>query len=108
MLINLRDRRGFELAISTIVILVLGLFVLIGLALLVGGGIDVFKSSTKPFFDTTSVSSIKQACQLACEGRDRITYCCKKYDIDDEKVGCGDRRLEIQCGLECRDFQCEG
>ncbi len=104
----IKEKRGFELAISTIVILVLGLFVLIGLALLVSGGIDVFKSSTKPFLDTSSASSIKQACVLACENGDKITYCCKKYDIDREKVSCGDQRFEIQCGLECRDFQCRG
>lgn len=100
------NRKAFELSISAIVIIILGVLVLIGLALFLTGGFKDLKSSTDPFFDTTQSISIKQSCELACQNQDKLTYCCKEYNIDNEKISCEDSRLEIACELNCENFEC--
>ena len=91
------DRKAIELAISTFILIVLGILVLIGLIYAITDGFKSFKSSTEPFLDTTQSSSIKQACSLACQSEDKITFCCREYDLENEKIKCFDSRLEISC-----------
>ena len=100
------NRKAFELSISAIVVIILSILVLIGLALFLTGGFKDLKSSTEPFLDTTQSSSIKQACELACQNQDKLTYCCKEYTVDDQKIACQDERLEISCELTCEDYDC--
>jgi len=69
-------------------------------------GFSNLKSSSEPFLDTTESSSIRTACQLACDNKDKITFCCKEYEIDKEKIKCTDSRLEIQCNLNCKEYSC--
>lgn len=100
------NRKAFELAISTLVIIVIGVLVLIGLAYILTNGFKTLSSSTKPFLDTTQASSVKQACSLACANEDKLTYCCKEYDIDNAKIKCNDKRLEVSCQINCKDYNC--
>ena len=100
------NKKGLEMAVSTLIVLVIGILVLIGLAYVLTGGFKSFKNASQTFVDTTTASAIKQGCSLACTSQDKITYCCKKYTIDDEKVMCGDSRLEVACGLTCEGFVC--
>lgn len=100
------NRRGFELAISTLVIIVLGIFVLIGLVYAITGGLETFKSSSEPFLDTTQASSVKQACQLACQNQDKLTFCCNEYEASNQQLKCSDSRLEIDCEFSCENYEC--
>jgi hypothetical protein len=100
------NRKAFELAISTLVLLVIGIAVLIGLIYFVTGGFKTLKNSSQPFLDTTQSSSVKQACSFACSSEDKMTFCCKKYLIDKQNISCSDSRLEISCALNCKDFSC--
>ncbi len=107
-LIKMINKKGFELAMSTLIILILGIIVLIGLILVFTGALDVFKDSTEPFLDTARSSSIKQACSLACENSDALTYCCEKYSIDEKEIECSDQRLQVSCEkIKCESIQCE-
>jgi hypothetical protein len=103
----MQNKKAFQLAISTLIVLILGIFLLIGIAYVVTDGFSTLKSSTEPFLDTTQASSIKTACSLACNNQDKITYCCKEYEIDNLKIKCADPRLEISCPLNCQDFSCD-
>lgn len=100
------NRRGFELAISTLILIVLGIFVLIGIIYAVSGGFKTFRSSSQPFLDTTQSSSVKEACQLACQNSDKLVYCCKNYTIDTFQIKCPDARLEVNCNFNCVDYNC--
>ncbi len=100
------NRKAIELAISTLVLLVLGILVLIGVTYFLTDGFKTLKSSTEPFLDTTQASSIKAGCQLACDNADKYTFCCEKYTIQKEEIRCTDSRLEIQCSLTCADTSC--
>ena len=100
------NRKGFELAISTLIIIIIGISVLIGIIYAVTNGFKDLKSSTDPFLDTTQLSSLKQVCSLACQSTDKITFCCSKFSAKNEKIQCSDERLEINCNIDCENFLC--
>ena len=100
------NRKAFELSISMLILLILGVLVLIGVTIFLTKGFGYFDSSSKPFLDTTQSSSIKQACSLACSQSDKLTFCCKEYEIDENKIKCQDNRLEVNCELDCTNFDC--
>lgn len=102
------NRKAIQLAISTLILIILGIAVLIGLIYFLTDGFKTLKSSTDPFLDTTTASAIKTACNLACDSSDKLTYCCEEYEIDDVKIKCKDSRLEVSCDLNCQDFSCTG
>lgn len=102
------DKNGMEMAISTLILLVIGILVLIGLAYVLTGGFKMFKGATKPFIDTATASAVKQSCTLACTSSDKLTYCCKNYTLDGSKVDCRDKRLEVSCDFGCQGFSCTG
>tara|TARA_Y100000310_G_C20686661_1_gene819430 strand:- start:189 stop:497 length:309 start_codon:yes stop_codon:yes gene_type:complete len=101
------NKKGLELAISTIVIVVISVAVLIGLILFLRGGFEAISSGTNPLLDTVEGMAIKEACELTCAIENRLVYCCKEFDYGDEKLFCMDSRLEIGCDLDCEDFICE-
>lgn len=101
------NRKAIEMAITTLILIVIGVLVLIGLIYAITGGFKTFSSSTKPFTDTTTSTAIKLACTQACDNSDRLTYCCEDYPIDDMNIKCNDQRLELGCSLDCTSFSCE-
>ncbi len=100
------DKKGFELAISTFVIFIMGLAVLIGLILFLRGGFENLESGTAPFLETAEGTMIKESCELLCISRDKIGYCCKKFDYNESNLSCEDSRLEVECNLDCTEFVC--
>ena len=102
----MKDKKGLELAISTIILLVIGLAVLIGLVLLVRNGIIGFNEGTKPFLESSGASAVRSACELACNTENSLTYCCGNFTVGSEKIRCADSRLEIGCELSCDGFIC--
>ena len=103
----MKNKRGMEIAFSTIIYIIIGLIVLIGIIYLVTGGFKKFGTTAAPFTDTAQASSVKQACDLACMNQDKMTYCCKSYTIDDKSVNCRDTRLDVKCAaVDCGGFAC--
>ena len=100
------NRKGFELAISIIIILALGVILLVGLIYVISDGFSFFRGSTEPYLDTTESVAVRESCRLACEQGDRLTYCCRNSTIQGTNLGCGDDRLEVGCELDCEDFVC--
>ena len=101
------DKKGFELAISTIVIIIVSIAILIGLILILKGSFEDFESGTAPLLETTEGLTIRESCKLACSAENKINYCCKEFDYESEKISCEDSRLEISCDLDCEGFVCE-
>ncbi|MFH1802185.1 MAG: hypothetical protein ABH864_01905 [archaeon] len=100
------NKKGFELAISTLVIIILGILVLVAIIIAVNGGFKVFDNTTDPFTDMTTTNAVKQACQDSCQQESKIIYCCAEYEIDNKPINCTDTRLEIGCTLDCTGFAC--
>jgi len=101
------NKKGLELAISTIVIVVISIAVLIGLILFLRGGFEAFSSGTKPILDTFQRTAIKEACELSCATENKLNYCCKEFDYEGEKLFCEDSRLGLYCSFNCEVVECK-
>ena len=102
----MKNSKGMEMAISTLILIIIGVLVLIGIAYALMGGFKNFKGATEPFTDTSTSSAIKSACGIACESEDKLAYCCGNYTIDNKKIKCDDSRLEVNCRLTCENYNC--
>jgi hypothetical protein len=101
------NRKSLELAISTFVIIVLGILVLIGLIYFVTDGFKSFRSSTNPFISAAEESGVKAACENACSNELKMTFCCVNHTVNDEIIKCNDSRLDINCQkIDCNTFSC--
>jgi hypothetical protein len=102
------NKRGLQLVVSTAIVMIISVVVLTGLFILFKDNFGAFQEGTEGILESTGGVAAKQACELACEAGSRFIYCCKKYEVLNEKVMCGDERLEISCALDCSDFNCDG
>jgi hypothetical protein len=100
------NSRGFELAISTLVIIALGVILLIGLVYVVTDGFKKFNNATDPFADSAEAAAVKQACDLACTSKNMFAYCCNNVTLGKETTTCADSRLEVNCELSCAAYSC--
>jgi hypothetical protein len=100
------NKKAFELTISTLILIILGVLVLIAIIMVVTGGFERFKGTTDAFTDSQEAAAVKQNCLNACQQESRIIYCCSEYEIDNRPVNCTDQRLELGCQLNCDDFEC--
>jgi len=101
------NRKAIQLAISTLILMVLGLILLGAILVAVTGGFDRFRTTTDPFLDTTEASAVQQACSIACQDENKFAFFCTTHELGDEEIGCDDPRLEVNCGLVKGDFSCE-
>ncbi|HLC31733.1 MAG TPA: hypothetical protein VJK51_03620 [Candidatus Nanoarchaeia archaeon] len=95
------NRKGFELAISTLVVFIIAVVVMIGLIIVVKGGFEKLGRVTEPVFDVAAAGAVKGACELACVNVDRLSYCCTNFTVGSEVVYCFDSRLGVSCSLDC-------
>jgi len=104
---GLKNKKGIELAISTIILLVIGIFVLVGLILLVSGQWRNFMDTIKQFW-ISDVELTRKACELACSTSRAYDFCCieRKATFNEikENITCQDSRL----GIECDKVSCQG
>jgi len=91
------NNKAMQMAISTLILIILGIIVLIAIIAALTGQFSKFKSTTDPFTDTATVTAVKTACQDACTNNLKLIYCCEEYDIDGGEVDCSDPRLETSC-----------
>lgn len=99
-------RKGLELAISTIVILVISLAVLIGMIFLIKSGFISFDEGTDPFLRASGASAARAACGIACRAGDAGTFCCQNFSIGREEVLCTNNSLSVDCSLDCSAVVC--
>lgn len=102
----MRNKKGLELAISTLILMILGIAILIGLIIALNYGFQKFREAREPFVNEGVVTELKAACDFACKNDNKIVYCCENFKIDNKNYKCNDERFEIECGIDCRDFEC--
>ena len=100
------NKKGFELAISTLIIITLGLLVLIGIIFLVSKGFDKFDKTTSPILDSSTKIAIRESCDLSCSANDKLSYCCNSFEVGKTELRCTDSRLGIGCELDCSEINC--
>jgi len=92
------NKKGFELAISTLILLVLGILILVALIVFFTGGL----------IETAEGAVLKESCDLACSTENKIYYCCEELQYKEESLKCDDSRIGVDCGNLCVNVNCEG
>ncbi|MEK6909042.1 MAG: hypothetical protein AABX23_03260 [Nanoarchaeota archaeon] len=100
------NSRGFDIAITTIILIVIGVAILIGFVFFIKNGFSFFKSGTEPILKTQSLEATRQACELICRSDNEITFCCESMSLNNEEIYCGDSRLNVNCNFDCSKVVC--
>lgn len=100
------DERGLDIAITTIILIIIGVAVLIGLVFFVKNGFGFLKSGTDPILKTQSLEATKQACELVCRSDNELTFCCESISMNDQEVFCYEERLGVDCNINCAAVSC--
>ena len=72
---KLKNKKGSEMTIGTIVIIVLALIVLVVLVLGFTGGWGNLWGRITSFFGGPNIDSVVQACEMACTTKAKYDYC---------------------------------
>lgn len=102
----MKNKKGFELAMSTLVVIILALVILTVLILSFTGGWQKFWGTLQNFF-ISDVESVKKACESACLSGLEHDFCCRQRTVNlgNGKVNliCNDERLKIECEINCQN-----
>ncbi len=80
----MQNKRGLELALSTVIVVVIVILVLVGITYLLTDGFKKFRGTTAPYLQSTQAIAIRQVCETACDVVDRVAFC-DKYDWTDKE-----------------------
>jgi hypothetical protein len=94
------NKRGLEMAISTLVIIVLGIMLLVAMTISFTLGWKKFWGIISGYFGS-DVDNLQKICQNQCNMDFRNSFCCENKTLGKEKITCLDERLKVQCNLDC-------
>ena len=106
---NIKDKRGFELTITTLILIILGLLVLGVLIYGFSSGWNVFWNKITGYSGgKDNVQSVINACGISCTSDNNYDYCSLKRKVvkdgNEETATC--RELETTYDLKCDDIIC--
>lgn len=97
------NKKGFELAISTMVLLILGVFILIVFVLAITGSFQKFWDSIKGY-SASDIDNLQKLCQSQCDLENKYSHCCELKNLGKEKVTCLDKRIDVSCVINCENI----
>jgi hypothetical protein len=112
------NKKGAEMAIGTLVVIVLAILVLVLIAFGFATGWSNLFDKVRGFFGgAVNVDSLKQACTVACTTQSTFEYCCvtKTINYKEEATGkvlsrpgiCTDALIKPDnCEIECANVNC--
>ncbi len=103
---GLGNKKGFEMAITTLVAIALGVMVLIALALAFTGGFEKFWNMIKGY-SPSDIDAANNLCETQCNLGNGHDFCCEDKQLGKLKVKCLDERLDFICKLDCLNVNCE-
>lgn len=84
------NKRGFELALSTIVVIILAVLLLLFTVMFFTTSSGSFIDTIKNYFSYSNVDSIVQRCNLLADSNSLNSFCCEKVEVryyrDDKKM----------------------
>jgi len=75
------NKRGFELAISTVIALIIGILVLILLVLFLTTGFGDFGDTIKNYFSYSNVDRVTDSCNFLSGQNSQYSFCCEKQKV---------------------------
>ena len=94
------NKRGFELAINTLVIIVLGVLILAALTISFTMGWQGFWNAITGY-SGGEIDNISKLCQTQCNLNNVNDFCCGEKMLNEEEITCQDERLDVDCSLAC-------
>ena len=101
-----KGKKGAEMTIGTLVIIVLAIIVLVVLALGFGAGWSNLWGKITGYFSPVNVDSVKQSCQYACTTKSSYDYCDRTRDVITLKVD-GKKDKDTYKGFTCKELEAE-
>lgn len=77
----IREKKAFELALNTIVILVLAILLLLFAVIFFTTSSGSFIDTVKSYFSYSNVDSIVQRCNLLADSNSANSFCCEKVEV---------------------------
>ena len=109
----MKNKRGMELPIGTIVIIIISLVLLVGLIFMFVGTERNFFETVQSYVSDSNVDAIVTSCNTAADTEASYEYCCVKKQIrldkkDEFEMTCseasaeswGNRISDLDCGEE--------
>ena len=109
----MESKRGLQLAINGVVVIILGLVVLTFLILFFTMGSEGFFGKIKGYFSYSNVDDVVSACNFFVDGGQINAYCCEgrnvKYIEDGEELeGLFNCEELKEKGFNIKELNCEG
>lgn len=92
------NKRGLEMAFSTIIVIVLAILLLVFMILALNKSSGSFMDKINSFFSKSNVDSVVDGCNTLASQNQNYEYCCTKKTV---KISTG-KKLEVTC-LEARN-----
>jgi hypothetical protein len=102
----MKNKKGFDLAISTLILLVLGIFVLIGFILILTMGWGNFKEMVFGI-SGSEMANAQKVCELQCDLDNKYDFCCVNKTIESKGYSCDSEDLKGNCQINCEGV-CNG
>lgn len=107
----MKNKKGQDLSIGTLILIVLGIVVLVLLILGFTMGWENLWEKINIFGGTSSVGDVVTACRLAQTSQDKYTLCQRTWDIEangqEKRIGCRDDDVTSSLGTSASEFGCE-
>lgn len=100
------NSKGIDIAITTAILMVIGIVVLIGLIFFVKNGFAIFSAGTEPLLKTQSLEATRQACDLVCKSQNERAFCCEAIEFNEEEIFCTGESLNVKCNIDCSKVLC--
>jgi len=96
------QKKGVQLAVSTIVLIILGILVLIGLIFLLATQTSFFSDVLSNFRSENNIDDVVTSCNLLAGSESLFAYCCEEKIV---KLGRGEDDMAATCSdLVDEDF----
>ena len=94
------NKKGMEMAISTMVIIVLAIIILALAIINLTGGWQKFQDFLRGYSESQLDSATKM-CQTQCVMESKDSFCCQNKTLGKFTINCQDERIKTQCTLDC-------
>ena len=95
-----KNKRGLQLAISTIILLIIGILILIALVLVFTGTWQKFQDAIRGY-SGSEIDNLNKLCQAQCDLGNKHSFCCEEKLLEGQKITCLDENLDLECNINC-------
>lgn len=94
------NKKGMEMAISTMVIIALSVIILALAIFTLTGGWQKLKDFMNGYSESQLDSATKM-CNTQCAMESTNSFCCQNKTLGKFSINCQDSRIKINCNLDC-------